>query len=90
MAIKNIESHWRDTARTPRLFIIDARSAFPLLFFLIHIRLWTFILAVVVTLFFGLIEHYGFSTTVFLRAFRSYLAGKVKYSKPWWRAERFR
>lgn len=90
MAARNIESHWRDTARTPRFFIIDARSAFPLLFFLVHIRWWTFIVALIFTAFFALLEHYGFTAVVFLRLLRTYLSGRMKYVRPWWRAERFR
>lgn len=78
-------SHWRDSARVPRFFLIDARAAFPLLFFLLHIRLWTFIVAVVVTLFFGILERYGFSLVVFWRWLRTTLAGRRKYSSPWWR-----
>ena len=71
------EAHWRDSARSPRFFIIDARAAFPFVLFLLHIRWWSFILAVVVTTFFGLLEKYGFSLTVFLRWLRSTLAGAV-------------
>lgn len=90
MVVRRIDSHWRDSGRSPRFFGIDARSTFPLLLFLLHIRLWTFVLATVVTVFFGMIEHYGFSTVVFLRLFRTMMAGKRKIVKPWWREERFR
>jgi intracellular multiplication protein IcmT len=85
MAILKVISHWRDSGRLPRFFIIDARSAFPLLLFLIHIKWWTFFVALAITLFFAVIEHYGLSTTVFFRSVRTILAGKVKTSKPWWR-----
>lgn len=78
-------AHWRDSARTVRLWFIDFRACFPLMLLLLHIRLWTFILAVGATLFFGLIERYGFSVGVFLRWFRSYLAGPRKIAQPWWR-----
>lgn len=90
MAIRNIDAHWRDSARIPRLFVVDARSAFPLLLFLAHIRWWTFFLALVVTAFFGILERYGFSAVVFMRMIRSMLAGKRKLVKPWWRHEGFR
>lgn len=88
MAIKRISSHWRDTGRVPRFFFIDARSTFPLLIFLVHIRMWTFFVAILTTVIFGAIEHFGFTTQKFTRAMRSYIAGKVKLSKPWWRIER--
>lgn len=79
------EPHWRDSARPPRFFIVDARAAFPLLLFLLHIRWWTFILAVVATIFFATLERYGFTVPVFLRWLRSTLAGSRKFSIPWWK-----
>lgn len=90
MAVPRIAAHWRDSARIPRFFIIDGRSAFPLLFFFIHLHWWTFYVTVGVTAFFGLIEHYGFTTTVFLRMLRTFLAGSIKQVKPWWREDRMR
>ena len=88
MAPPRIASHWRDSARIPRFFGIDARSSFPLLLFLAHIRLWTFIVAVGATLLFGAIERYGFSSIVFLRMLRSILAGRRKLARPWWREDK--
>jgi intracellular multiplication protein IcmT len=79
------EAHWRDSARNPRFFLIDARAAFPLLLFLLHIRWWTFFLAVGVMTFFGLLERYGFSLSVFLRWLRFTLAGPRKIAIPWWK-----
>ena len=38
-------SHWRDAARNPRFFFVDAYAAFPLILMLLHIRLWTFLVA---------------------------------------------
>ena len=58
-------AHWRDSARTVRLWIVDFRACFPLLILLFHIRLWTFIIAVLATVFFAGIERYGFSLAVF-------------------------
>lgn len=90
MAAPKVVSHWRDSGRTPRFFGIDARSTFPLLLFLMHIKLWTFILAIIVTLFFGILERYGFRAVVFLRMFRSLLAGSRKMTRPWWREDKSR
>jgi len=90
MAARRISAHWRDSGRIPRFFIVDARSFYPLILFLMHVRLWTFMVALIVALFFGLIEHYGYSMTVFLRMLRTFFAGKVKVVRPWWRQERFR
>lgn len=77
-------SHWRDSARTARFFIVDARAAFPLFLFLMHIRVWTGIVVLVSIVFFGIVEHYGFTIPVFLRFLRSFLAGPIKTSQPWW------
>lgn len=78
-------AHWRDSSRAARFFLIDARAAFPFLLFLLHIRMWTFIVAVVTVIFFGALERYGFSVTVFLRALRTFFAGSKKTAQPWWK-----
>lgn len=78
-------AHWRDSARHPRFFLIDARAAFPLLLFVIHIRWWTFIVAVLSIIFFGLLERFGFTVPVFLRVIRGYIAGPRKVSVSWWK-----
>jgi intracellular multiplication protein IcmT len=78
-------AHWRDSARNVRFFFVDFRACFPLLILLFHIRLWTFILAVVATLFFTALERYGFSLAVFVRWLRAFVAGPRKIAQPWWR-----
>ncbi len=78
-------AHWRDSARSVRLFFLDFRACFPLLILLLHIRWWTFILAVVATTFFTALERYGFTLIVFLRWFRSFIAGNRKIAQPWWK-----
>jgi len=77
-------AHWRDSARSARFFIVDAQAAFPLLLFLLHIKLWTFIVAIVAMLFFTMLNRFGFSVIVFLRVAQSFLAGKRKKAYPWW------
>jgi intracellular multiplication protein IcmT len=78
-------AHWRDSARNVRFFFIDFRACFPLLLFLLHIRLWTFVLAVIATAFFATLERYGFTLIVFLRWIRSFVAGPRKIAQPWWK-----
>lgn len=78
-------AHWRDSARSVKLWIVDFRACFPLLILLFHIRLWTFALALVATVFFALLERYGFSVAVFLRWMRAFIAGPRKIAHPWWR-----
>jgi intracellular multiplication protein IcmT len=79
-------AHWRDSARNVRLFIIDYRACFPLLFFILHIKLWTFVLAIVAMCFFALLERWGFTLAVFSRWLISYvIAGPIKIAQPWWK-----
>ncbi len=76
-------AHWRDSARTPKFFFMDAYSAIPLLLFLLHIRLWTFMLACAVTGFFVLLNRFGFSVPVFVRWLRAFIVGKDRMARPW-------
>ncbi|WP_367606370.1 IcmT/TraK family protein [Legionella sp. W05-934-2] len=85
MATFSETSHWRDSARSARFFMVDARAAFPIFIFLMHIRIWTGVLVIVSALFFGFIEHYGFTVPVFLRSIRSLIAGRTRSANPWWR-----
>lgn len=78
-------AHWRDSARNARFFMIDVVAAFPLLIFLLHIRMWTFLLAIATTAFFTVLSRYGFSIPIFLRWFRGFIAGPRKYAIPWWK-----
>jgi intracellular multiplication protein IcmT len=78
-------AHWRDSARSVRLFFLDFRACFPLLILMLHIRLWTFILALIATVFFASLERYGFTLMVFLRWFRAFIAGNRKIAQPWWK-----
>lgn len=80
----NSDAHWRDSARPIKFFIWDGKAAFPMVLFLMHIRLWTFIVAVATMMFFTILNRYGFSPMVFLRWARSSIAGKRKIATPWW------
>ncbi len=78
-------AHWRDSARSARFFMVDARAAFPIFIFLMHIQLWTGSIVLISAVFFGIIEHYGFTVPVFLRWLRLAFAGPIKSAHPWWR-----
>lgn len=78
------DSHWRDSAREAKFFFFDAKASVPFLLFLLHIKLWTFILAAITMAFFTILNRYGFSMAVFLRLVRSILAGRRKISILWW------
>ena len=76
-------AHWRDSGRSPKFFVIDAYSAFPLVLFLLHIRLWTFILALIICAFFLTLNKFGFTIPIFMRFIRSYLAGDIRSNRSW-------
>jgi intracellular multiplication protein IcmT len=77
-------AHWRDSARYPLLFFVDARAVFPVILCLLHIRIWTISVALAATLFFTVLNHYGFTVAVFGRWLRTNLAGRRKIAAPWW------
>ena len=75
----NIFSHWRDSARNPRFFFVDARAALFILLWLVHIRLWTFLLAIGALIIFGIMEYFNYTMPVALRVMHGLLFGKKKY-----------
>ncbi|MFT3742024.1 MAG: IcmT/TraK family protein [Gammaproteobacteria bacterium] len=77
-------AHWRDSARSPLLYFVDARAVFPIVLWLLHLRVWTFVLALAVTVFLTILNYYGFSVAVFGRWLRTTLAGRRKTASPWW------
>jgi len=78
-------AYWRDSARNPRFFMVDALAALPLVIFLLHIRTWTFYLAIATVVFFAILERFHFTVPVFMRWVRSNIAGRVRVAKPAWR-----
>lgn len=66
--------YWRDTARHPRFFLVDARVAYAFLLVLFHIRIWTILTALSVMIFLWVVEMFGLSPPVALRTFYIYIA----------------
>jgi len=58
--MRDAATHWRDASRNPKFFMLEAPAAFPLVIFLLHIRWWSFFLAIGATLFFGVLSHFKF------------------------------
>lgn len=77
--------YWRETVRTPRLLIFDARLIFFFLLLILHLRLWTFIALVLACCGFWLIERYGYAFPNALRAIRSLIAGRQRPALPGYR-----
>lgn len=75
---------WRDTAQTTRLLFFDALAGIPLILMLAHLRWWTFLLAVLAFIVFGILERMGFGVRVAMRRLRAKVAGRVRYGHAWW------
>ena len=70
-----IDVHWRNTQKPARFFFLDARAFVAVLFFLVHARLWTFILVLLLMLAFWVLERHGLTFDSALRAFRRWILG---------------
>jgi intracellular multiplication protein IcmT len=79
------DTHWRDAARTPRFYFMDAYSALPLLIFFLHMSFNTFFISVGFILFFIGLEKFKFTLPVFFRWLKATIAGPMRVAKPWWR-----
>lgn len=73
-------SHWRDSSRVPKFFIIDGRCALFFVLFLFHPRWWTFILSVSVVVLLGVMDYFKLTLVVTVRLIRGCIAGKRKIS----------
>lgn len=83
--MRNPNAHWRDSARIPRFYIMSAYAIFPLLFFVLHIRWWTFFLCLFAIIFFSILERFGFTIPIFLRWLKNFIGGTRKMARHWWR-----
>ncbi len=70
-----MDIHWRNTQRPVRFFMLDARAFLAILLFLVHERLWTFIIAVLGMMVFWFLERRGLTFESYLRAFRCWIVG---------------
>ncbi len=74
---------WRDTARTVRFFVFDAKAGLPLFLLFAKASYWTLAISVLSILVFGVLERLGFSIGVAFRFARARLAGPVRYAVTW-------
>lgn len=77
-------AHWRDSAKSVRFFMLDGKASFPILLFIMHIKLWTLIVALIFIIFFTSLNRYGLSINAFFRWLRAAIAGRRKVAIPWW------
>ncbi len=79
MAKQDTYSHWRDSARTPKFFVADARGVFALLLLLFYPRWYTLIIAVVVFSGLAVLNYLHIPLMVAARLARGYLSGPRKH-----------
>ena len=77
-------AHWRDSARPVKFFFLEGEAVFPFFILIVHWSYLTFGIAVIATLFFTILSHYGLNMPTFFRVLRGIVAGKRKYAHPWW------
>ena len=74
----DVYTHWRDSALSPRFFIVDARVTLFLVIALFHPRWWSLILALVLIALFTVLEYFKLTLAVALRVIRGWASGKKK------------
>ena len=73
-----MDTHWRNSMKPARFFMLDARAAWPVLVMLLHMRIYTMIFALFVMAVFYLLEQRGLSFFSALRAFRVWIVTKKR------------
>jgi len=77
--------HWRNSMKTVRFFIFDARAGFFVVLVLVHARLWTLGLAVGFMGIFYLLERRSLTFPAALRSLRVWLIGSRRPAWIWTR-----
>ena len=72
----NHEVLWRDTALTPKIFILDARAVFPIALWLFHWAGWTACVAGIAIVILYLVQRTGMTPLACARALRVTLMGR--------------
>ncbi|HCK33032.1 MAG: type IV secretion protein IcmT [Micavibrio sp.] len=67
--------HWRNSMKTVKFFGLDARAASAFFMVMLHIRLWTIYLCVVIVTIFHIMSRRGYTFPSALRALRSWVVG---------------
>lgn len=86
----NSYNHWRNTARPVRFFTVDYRAGVFVFIFMMHMRLWTLGLLVLVVIFLWFLERRGLTMPLAMRRLRLWAIGsfrpalsKVHHRKIW-------
>ena len=77
--------HWRNTMKPVRFLKFDARVGIFLVLVLVHARVWTLVLFIVVMTLFWFLERKGLVFNAALRAARSWMTGPERPGWLWYR-----
>lgn len=77
--------HWRNSMRPVRFFFVDARAAAAFMLFLLHMRLWTFLIAFFVISTLWAVERMGYTFSDAIRGFRAWMVGRRRPAYLWLR-----
>lgn len=72
---------WRDTALSPKIFILDARAVFPLGLWLFHWAWWTACVAVAGIVLLFLVQRTGMTPLACFRALRVAFMGRRRETR---------
>lgn len=73
-----MDIHWRNTQKPVRFLMFDARAFIGILIFLVHVRLWLFVVVCCSMFFFLALERRGLSFAAALRGIRCWLLGRYR------------
>ncbi|WP_151193848.1 IcmT/TraK family protein [Cysteiniphilum sp. JM-1] len=74
----DLQSHWRDSAYTPKFFFIDARVFILVVICLLHFTLFTFLMCLLAMIVLGILHHFKLTLNVTVLLIREFLFGKHK------------
>lgn len=77
----NHEVLWRDTALTPKIFILDARAVFPVALWLFHWAYWTACVAGIAIVILYLVQRTGMTPLACVRALRVAFMGRRRETR---------
>jgi len=71
-------NEWRNTAPSVKLFILDSRVFFFFAAFMLHMRMYTFVILIVVIAFAAILEFQKINLLNATKRFRLMLSGRTK------------
>ena len=80
---------WRNTMLPVRVYVVDARVLIPLMVVLVHIRMWTFYVALGGIAVFTALEWLGLTFPAAVRTVRRWIVGSRRSAIPAWKKRRF-